>query len=116
MPVSPERPGWFDAIQVEQLLINLMKNACEAGSKVADIELHLAVTAEGASEVELLDRGRGFSEEALKNAMVPLYSTKEHGSGLGLAIAKKVIEKHNGNIKYVTNIAGYTKAFVIQLD
>lgn len=98
MPEPPADKGYFDPIQVEQVVINLIKNACEAGDGAAGVELLLGVAADGATELEVRDRGRGFSEEALENALLPLYTTKESGSGMGLALSREIVEAHGGSI------------------
>jgi two-component system, NtrC family, nitrogen regulation sensor histidine kinase NtrY len=98
LPPAPSEPGWFDGAQVEQLLINLLKNAREAGSPVEAIELSVKSGPEGASELEILDRGPGFSTEALQNALVPLYTTKPGGSGMGLALSREIALAHGGSL------------------
>jgi two-component system nitrogen regulation sensor histidine kinase NtrY len=97
-PDSPEHDGWFDAVQIEQVFINLIKNAGEAGSAMTDIEIRIATSSDGSSEIDVLDRGRGFSAEALRNALLPLYSTKESGGGMGLSLSQEIIEAHGGSI------------------
>jgi nitrogen fixation/metabolism regulation signal transduction histidine kinase len=110
----PETPGYFDAIQLEQVLLNVIKNAAESGSKPSDIELHARSDATGASEFKVLDRGGGFSEEALKNALLPMYSTKERGTGMGLALCREIVEAHGGSLG-LTNREDGGAAVVIRL-
>lgn len=95
---APERQGWFDPVQLEQVLINLCKNAIEAGSPPDAVELRVAVLEDGSSEVAVLDRGPGFGAEALQNALLPLFTTKEKGSGMGLALSHEIVEAHGGSI------------------
>jgi nitrogen fixation/metabolism regulation signal transduction histidine kinase len=97
-PELPQKPGYFDPTQVEQVLINLIKNATEAGSAGGDVEVRLLTHADGATEIDVLDRGPGFSGEALKNALMPLYTTKASGSGMGLSLSQEITEAHGGSI------------------
>ena len=95
---APKVAGYFDATQLEQVLINLIKNATEAGSGETDVEVRLTTHADGATEIDVLDRGPGFSSEALKNALMPLYTTKASGSGMGLSLSQEITEAHGGSI------------------
>jgi two-component system, NtrC family, nitrogen regulation sensor histidine kinase NtrY len=98
LPAAPEGKGWFDPTQIQQLLINLLKNAIEAGSAPGDIEVVVGREADGTTRIEVLDRGQGLSEEALGQAILPLYTTKASGSGMGLALCREIVEAHGGEI------------------
>jgi two-component system, NtrC family, nitrogen regulation sensor histidine kinase NtrY len=98
LPAAPAERGWFDAVQLEQVLVNLVKNAVEAGSDEQEVQLHVAVSPDGTSELQLLDSGSGFTEEAQRQALLPLYTTKEHGSGMGLALSAEIVEAHGGSL------------------
>ncbi len=90
-----KRTAVFDPTQIEQVLINLVKNAREAGAPEDSIDIHVAEHA-GGWRVQVLDRGSGMSDEILRSALLPFYSTKPSGAGLGLTICREVIEAHGG--------------------
>ena len=89
--------GWFDPAQLEQVLINLLKNAHESGSAPGEVALEARREA-GGLLLRVLDRGRGMSETVLHNALLPFYSTKANGSGLGLTLSREIIDAHGGRL------------------
>jgi two-component system, NtrC family, nitrogen regulation sensor histidine kinase NtrY len=101
----PERAASFDTAQMEQALINLLKNARESGSQPDDIELAVQLAAQGFT-IEIRDRGPGFTPAALENALVPFYSTKETGTGLGLTLCREIVEAHGGRLRIANREGG----------
>jgi len=101
----PSEPARLDIAQMEQALLNLLKNAHESGSP--DDQVRLSVR-RGADlvRIEVLDRGSGMSDAVLTNALVPFYSTKRSGTGLGLALAREIAEAHGGRIALANRDGG----------
>lgn len=86
-----------DPIQLEQLLINLIKNAHESGSDANEIQVSVSQQA-GSAIIEVKDKGKGMTDTVLNQALIPFYSTKATGSGLGLALCREIADAHQGNI------------------
>ncbi|HEU4850885.1 MAG TPA: ATP-binding protein [Telluria sp.] len=101
----PQEPASFDCAQVEQALLNLLKNAHESGSAPDQVELQVR-RLQGNWRIEVLDRGQGMSDAVLTNALVPFYSTKRSGTGLGLALAREIAEAHGGRIQLANRDGG----------
>ncbi|KZN67575.1 sensor histidine kinase [Pseudoalteromonas luteoviolacea] len=94
-----------DKGQLEQLIINLLKNAHESGSEPDAISLSVQ-SSNGITKFLFEDAGQGMSEAVLTSALVPFYSTKNSGTGLGLALCREIVEAHNGYINLSNRASG----------
>jgi len=105
----PATPGFFDAAQLQQVLINLLKNAAEASAGQPEITVRIDRLADGGARVRVADRGRGMSEEVMQRALLPFYSTKASGSGVGLPLSREIIEAHGGSLRIRNRAGGGTE-------
>ncbi len=105
---------WADPAFIEQVLLNLIKNANEASKPEEKIKLIFSESSTS-SLIEVVDSGHGFAN--LDNLFVPLYSTKQNGQGIGLSFCRNIIEHHKGSIKLVnnTNAPGVTVSITLPL-
>ena len=103
--VLDDRVGRFDQAQLEQALLNLLRNAHESGSAPEQVALAVRRTGEG-WRIDVVDRGTGMNDAVLANALLPFYSTKRNGTGLGLALAREIAEAHGGRVALLNRDGG----------
>ena len=91
-----------DGIQIEQVLLNLMRNAIEAMAGTANTSRRLVVSSRRAApdlvEVRVHDTGPGLDPDSIDKVFDAFHSTKANGMGLGLAISRSIIEAHGGRL------------------
>ena len=90
---------YADESQISQILINLIKNALQAGAK------HIDITARMGKEddvmVQVANDGEPIPVSAQEQIFIPFYTTKKEGSGIGLSLARQIMRQHNGTIDLV---------------
>jgi nitrogen fixation/metabolism regulation signal transduction histidine kinase len=107
----PERSGYFDASQLQQVMINLLKNAAESGSRPEDITVSVHDRKE-TFVLDVTDGGSGLAESVMRDALLPFYSTKPTGTGLGLTLCREIVEAHGGRLSLANRVDGSTGAVV----
>ncbi|NVE21021.1 oxygen sensor histidine kinase FixL [Burkholderia glumae] len=100
---------YVDPVLIEQVLMNLMKNAAEAMGDVKDPQADglIRVVADleaGFVDIRVIDQGPGVDEASAERLFEPFYSTKSDGMGMGLNICRSIIESHRGRLWVVNNI------------
>ncbi|WP_338591193.1 ATP-binding protein [Shewanella khirikhana] len=109
--VSDGRILMLDASQIEQVLINLVKNAVEAIQLTAPanggcIELCSHYQSDSNLQLDVIDNGPGITSEAAEMMFVPFFTTKRQGSGIGLALARQIMVNHGGDLGLVPTPSG----------
>jgi two-component system sensor kinase FixL len=99
-----------DKVQIQQVLINLIRNAIEAMEQSIRRELLIASRAQDGElvEVSVADSGPGIAPEILAQLFQPFVTTKRYGMGVGLSISRSIIEGHAGQISVEPNVGGGT--------
>jgi nitrogen fixation/metabolism regulation signal transduction histidine kinase len=90
-----------DRSLIDQVLINLFRNAIEAGGKT--INLKARAEDGGRVVIRVKDDGRGIDGETIENIFVPFYTTKTDGSGIGLSLSREIMRMHNGTISVISS-------------
>jgi len=101
-------PVSIDILQIQHVILNLIRNALEAppvpGEAMRELIVRTSLAADGDVEIAVLDNGPGLSPQALERMFDPFFSTKPEGTGLGLAISNTVVRTHGGALTYGANI------------
>lgn len=101
---TPSRPVECRAVQISQVLLNLLSNALDATKKIPNawVEIQFDESETGVL-FSVTDCGQGIPKQVVPRMMEPFFSTKDvgEGTGLGLSIAKGIIEDHRGHLKYI---------------
>ncbi|HZR88829.1 MAG TPA: sensor protein FixL [Bradyrhizobium sp.] len=97
-----------DRVQIQQVLVNLFRNALEAMAQSQKRELIAtnSKVADDMIEIEVSDTGMGFQDDVLPNLFQTFFTTKETGMGVGLSISRSIIEAHGGRMWAENNAAG----------
>lgn len=108
MELSSAVPKIFgDRIQLQQVLINLIKNGIEAmegvGDRPRELAIRSATDGDGAVLVSISDCGVGIDEGAMDRLFMPFFTTKSSGMGMGLSICRSIIEAHGGRLSAMPN-------------
>jgi signal transduction histidine kinase len=96
-----------DRVQLQQVILNLLRNAMDAMAEVNDRPRHLLIKTEleeeGRARLTVKDSGIGFSQDGIDQLFNAFYTTKSDGMGIGLSISRSIIESHNGRLWAVPN-------------
>ncbi len=93
----------IDANKIQQVMINIMENACQHNPKNEEILIALDKTSENYFIIKVIDRGLGIKVQEFPRIFEPFYTTRKSGTGLGLSICRHIIESHGGTIELVNN-------------
>jgi signal transduction histidine kinase len=108
-----------DLLQVEQVLLNLIRNSIEAMSENSDGEAAITIRAarvnNNAIEFEVRDTGPGFPSNFAAGELPPLLSTKSEGLGMGLSLCRSIVESHGGYLEVSGNQAGAVVRFSLPI-
>jgi two-component system sensor kinase FixL len=106
---SPALPGVLgDRVQLQQVLLNMILNACEAMQDTPPGSRQLRVRAESAGQevrVSVTDSGRGLPPD-VEPLFEPFHTSKDQGLGMGLAICRSIVSAHHGRLRAFPNPAG----------
>jgi two-component system, LuxR family, sensor kinase FixL len=106
-----------DALQIEQVIVNLVRNSAEALTEAGRYDGKVSIEAERAAPglvvVRVRDNGPGFDPDLAERAVAPFTTTKTDGLGLGLSLARSIVEAHGGRLSIESGASGATVSFTL---
>jgi len=113
MIVPPDLQINADEKLIEQILINLLRNAIQALSENNDKQIKVTATRSNEyTTISVADNGRGIPSDIIETIFVPFFTTKENGSGIGLTLSREIMKLHGGYIK-VSSALGKETIFTL---
>lgn len=88
---------YADENQISQILVNLVKNACQAGADKIEITAEIDISEN--IIINVANNGRPISKESQEEIFVPFYTTKQDGTGIGLSLSRQIMRLHNGSLR-----------------
>jgi signal transduction histidine kinase len=100
-----------DKNMIEQVLINLLKNAIQAFEEQEEkaIELKAFLTEKTRTVISIADNGTGIDPEALEKIFIPFFTTKKTGSGIGLSLSRQIMRQHQGTLSVKSTVGKGTE-------
>jgi two-component system sensor kinase FixL len=118
-PAANLPPVLVDMLQIEQVLVNLMRNSIEAIGDSGSLQGAILIEAKPADrefvEVGVVDSGPGFPRERIENGFLPLSSSKADGLGIGLPLCRSIVEAHGGRLRVDTTSYGASVRFTLPI-
>ena len=95
-----------DKALIEQVLINLIKNALQAFDEQTNriVEVKANLSDKSRPIITVKDNGNGIDDEALEKIFIPFFTTKKSGSGIGLSLSRQIMRKHQGSLTVKTKV------------
>ena len=116
LTIKSQQLVMLDSSQIEQVLVNLIKNALEVlkssqkysheNATQARVEISLAQNTSQQLYIEISDNGPGISEHVVDMIFVPFFTTKQQGSGIGLSLSRQIMLNHGGDLIYIPKSQG----------
>ncbi|GHV30005.1 sensor histidine kinase [Bacteroidia bacterium] len=108
LPVEPVI-AFADESQIQQVLINLLKNAVEATETVEDRSIEISIEQEPEHlSINIANTGQPIPSDVLPHIFVPFFTTKQEGSGIGLSVSRYIMRLHGGTLKHFVSPEGMT--------
>ena len=119
LEIQPDLPQvQVDVMQIEQVIVNLVRNSAEALSEAGRYDGKIVIEAARESGhavvIRVRDNGPGFDPDLLERASLPFTTTKEDGLGLGLSLARSIIEAHGGRLAIASTSGGASVSFTLR--